>query len=84
MNAALGNPSADDALLYDLDPLLSGRSLDLLGETPVAPYRLQPTSWSEGRCPACGQRYSGRVAVCPVDASRLDPVLVSHPFLWLG
>ncbi len=95
MNAALMDPAAADGLLYPLDPAAErdlayveavavGPPLTRRGPRPVAPYPLAPTIWTERCCPVCRHSYSDNVAVCPRDAFRLDPVLMSQPFLWLG
>ena len=89
MNAVLIDPAAADALLYHLDPaagsalvddlerIVIGPPVERRTQQPVAPYPLDPTSWTERHCPVCHHRYSHTVAVCPRDAARLDPVLLS-------
>ena len=75
--------AADDALLYDLD-LLTAPDTEVPLELRVAPYRLEPTAWTEHRCPACCELYGLEFEKCPLDGQPLDEVVVSNPFLWLG
>lgn len=51
----------------------------------LAPHlSVEPVSWWERQCPSCNHSFKRNVAVCPVDATPLERVEVSLPFLWLG
>ena len=44
----------------------------------------EPLAWWERQCPSCNHSFARNVATCPVDATPLNRVEVSLPFLWIG